>query len=48
VPDQDDRLPFKGRVLGQELVQVGGVLRQAAQRVGQRVHGEAAALKHVI
>jgi hypothetical protein len=41
VPDQDDRLPLEGRVLGQELVQVGGVLRQAAQRIGRRVYGEA-------
>ena len=37
-----DRLPLECPVLGQELVHVGGVLRQAAQRVGRRVHGEAA------
>jgi hypothetical protein len=41
VPDQHDRVPGQGRVLGEEVVQVGGVLREAAQRVGRRVHGEA-------
>ena len=32
VPDQHDLVPGQGRVLGEEVVQVGGVLWQSAQR----------------
>ncbi len=45
MPDQHDRVPGQGRVLGEEVVQVSGVLREAAQRVGRRVHGEAVILQ---